>query len=116
MPAVLVAVLIVMQNSLHPLSTSSIIARHLKDFMVQGKITEADAHTIRLDATPSGLSVPPPPSSPILMPSALSVATLTIYPGLGQAPNNAGCTLGGLVELTEEKIQVYVGIVFCSLR
>jgi len=116
MPAVLVAVLTVMQNSLHPLSTSSIIACHLKDFMVQGKITEADALTIRLDATPSGLSVPPPPSSPIFMPSALSVATLAIYPGLGQAPNNAGCTPGGLVELAEEKIQVYVGIVFCSLR
>jgi len=116
MPAVLVAVLTVMQNSLHPLSTSSIIARHLKDFVVQGKITEAEAHTIRLDATPSGLSVPPPPSSPIFIPSALSVATLAIYPGLGHAPNNAGCTPDGLVEHTEEKIQVYVGIVFCSLR
>ena len=66
MPAVLVTVPTVMQNSLHPLSTSSITARHLLDFMMQGKIIEADALTIRLDATPSGLSVPPPPSSPHL--------------------------------------------------
>jgi len=48
----------VMQNSLHHLSTSSITVRRLLEFMVQGKITEADALTIRLDATPSGLSVP----------------------------------------------------------
>jgi len=60
MPAVLLAVLTtVMQNLLHPLSTSSITASCLLDFMVQGKITEADAQTIHLDATPSGLSVPP---------------------------------------------------------
>jgi len=82
MPAVLITVPTVMQNSLHPLSTSSITARHLLDFMVQGKITEADALTVHLDATPSGQSVPPPPSSPY----ALSAATLPIYPGLGQAP------------------------------
>jgi len=43
MPAVLVTVPAVTQNSLHPLSTSSITARHLLDFMVQEKITEADA-------------------------------------------------------------------------
>jgi len=39
MPAVLITVPTVMQNSLHPLSISSVIARHLLDFMVQGKIT-----------------------------------------------------------------------------
>jgi len=61
MLVILVAVPTVMQNSLHPLSTSSFIAHHLLDFMVQGKI-EADAPTVRLDATPSGLSVPLPPS------------------------------------------------------
>ena len=60
MQAVLVTLPTVTQNLLHPLSTSSITARHL----LQGKITEADALTIRLDATQSGLSVPPPPSSP----------------------------------------------------
>jgi len=36
----------------------------LLDFMVQGKITEADALTICLDATQSRLLVPPPPLSP----------------------------------------------------
>jgi len=80
----------VIQNTLHPSSTSSIIARHLLDFMVQGKITEAGAPTIRLDATPSGLFVPPPPLSP-LSDIALFATTLPIYPGLGQAPNNAVC-------------------------
>jgi len=89
MPAVLVAVFTVMQNSLHPLSTSSTTARHPLDFTVQGKITEADAPTIRLDATPSGLSVPLPPSSQF-MPDAISAAILPIYHGLEQTPNNAG--------------------------
>jgi len=73
MLAVLVTVPTVVQNSLHPLSTSSIIARHLVDFLVWVKITEADTN---------------PVISPFLcqMPSA---ATFPIYPGLGQAPNNA---------------------------
>jgi len=92
---VLVTVPTVTQTSLHPLSTSSITARHLLDFMVQGKITETDALTIRLDATPSGLSVPQPPSSPIFTLNALSAASLPIYPGLGQAPNNAGLYISG---------------------
>jgi len=38
---------------------------HVLDFMVQGKTTEAAEPTICLDTTPSGLLVPPPPSSPI---------------------------------------------------
>ena len=86
----MVTILTVTQNSLHPLATSSIIARHLLDFIVREKITEADAPTIRLDATPSTLSMPAPPHSPILMPNALSAATIPIYPAFGQAPNNAG--------------------------
>ena len=53
MLAILVTVPTVMQNSLRPLSTSYITACHLVDFMEQRKIT-------------SGLSVPPPLSSPIL--------------------------------------------------
>jgi len=53
-------------------------------------MTQADAPTICLDATPSGLSVPPPPSFPYFMPNALSATTLPIYLGLRQAPNNAG--------------------------
>jgi len=64
MLTILVEVPTATKNSLHPLSTSSIIARHLLDFMLQGKKTEADAPTIRLDATQFRLSVPPPPSSP----------------------------------------------------
>jgi len=59
------------------------------------KITEADALTIHLDSTPSGLSVPPPPLSPIFMPNAFSDATIPIYPGLGQASNNAGLHTSG---------------------
>jgi len=73
----------------HPSSTSSIIACHLLDFRVQGKISEADTPTICLDVTLSGLSVPPLQSSPIFTLNALSATTLPIYPGMGQAPNNA---------------------------
>jgi len=42
-----------------PPSGGATVACHLLHFMVQ----MADALTIRLDATPSGLSVPPPPLS-----------------------------------------------------
>jgi len=53
MPAVLIRVATVIL--LHPISTSCITARHLLEFMVQGKITEAD---IQSTWTP-----PLPPSS-----------------------------------------------------
>ena len=76
--AVLITVPTDMQNSMHPLSTSFITARHLLDFMVQGKITEADALTVYLAATPSGQSVPHLHHPPILTPNALSAATLPI--------------------------------------
>ena len=56
------------------MSTSFTNARHLLHCMVQRTITEADAPTIHLNATRSELSVPPPPSSPIFMPNALSAA------------------------------------------
>ena len=78
MLAVLVTVPTVSQNSLHPLSTSSITARHLLDFMVEGKITDSDALTICLDATRSGLSVPHLHLSPRFTPNALPVATLPV--------------------------------------
>jgi len=52
------------------------------DFMVQGKITEADTPTIQLGATPSRLISDPTPSSPNSMPDALPVATFPLYPGL----------------------------------
>jgi len=45
-------------------------------------LIEASAPTIRLDATPSGPSMPPPLSSPNFMPDSLPVATFPIYPGL----------------------------------
>jgi len=64
---------------------------NLLDFMVQGKITEADTLTICLGATPSGLISDPSPSSPIFMPDAIPAATLPLYPGLGQAPNMLAC-------------------------
>ena len=85
MPAVLVTVPNVTQNSLHPLSTSSITARHLLNCMVQGKITEADTPTIHLDYWCRQIHNPP-----IFMPNALSATTHIIYSGLGQAPNNDG--------------------------
>ena len=56
-------------------------SRHLLDFMVQGKTTEAKAPTIRLDATPSGLSVPHLHHPPIFTLTALSAITLPIYAG-----------------------------------
>jgi len=44
-----------------------------------GKIIEASALTIWLDATPPRPSMPPPPSSPSFTPDALPAATLPIY-------------------------------------
>ena len=66
------------------------VARHLLDFMVQGKIAEADAPAIHLDATPIRTVGAPPPSSPIFTPDALPAATIPICSGLRQAPINAG--------------------------
>jgi len=60
------------------------------DFMEQGTIMEAEAPTVWVDATPSKLTVPPPPPTPIFTLNALPAATLSIYPGLEQAPNNVG--------------------------
>jgi len=59
------------------------------DFMVQGTIMEAEALTVRADATPPGPMVPRLHHPPFLrrIPSA---AALPICPGLGQAPNYAG--------------------------
>ena len=56
------------------------------------KITEPSARTIRLDATPSRPTIPPPPSSPPnFTPDAFPVAMLPIYPGLGQPANMLDC-------------------------
>jgi len=91
MLAVLVTGTSVMQNSLHPLSTFSIIACHLLDFIVQGKITEADTLTVRQDATHMDYHCPHVHHPPIFFTqNALSGTTLPIFPGFEHAPNNAG--------------------------
>jgi len=48
----------------------------LLDFMVQGKITEADTPTIRFSTTPSRLISDPPPSPPIFPPDAIPATTV----------------------------------------
>ena len=58
--------------------------------MAQGKITEANAPTTRLNNTPSRLFVAHLHHPLIFTLNALSATTLPIYPGLGQEPNNAG--------------------------
>jgi len=71
----------------------------LRDFMVQGEISEADTPTIQLGATLSGLISDPPRSSSIFTPDALPATTLPIYPGLEQAPNMLACIPSGLVHI-----------------
>jgi len=75
---------------------------------VQWKITEADTQTIQLGTTPSGLISNPPPSSPIFMPAALPAATLSLYPGLGQAPNILACIPLGVVHYRLLRIKIQV--------
>jgi len=72
---------------------------NLLDFMMQGKITEADKPTIRLGVTSSRLISDPSPSSPIFTPDALPATTLPIYPGFGQAPNMLACISSGSVSV-----------------
>ena len=62
-----------------------------------GKITEASMLTIRLDVTPSGPLKPHLHQPPSFMPDSLPAATLSIYPGMGQAPNMLDCIPGGLI-------------------
>ena len=69
-----------MQNSLHPLSTSFIIAHHLLDFTVQGKITEGDVPTVCPDTTLD--SMPHNSIAPIFILYALFATTLPIFPVL----------------------------------
>jgi len=73
----------------------------LPDFVVQGKITEADTPTIRLGATPSGLISDPPPTSPHLYagcPSRINPPNLswigigTKYVGLHTQWHGLPCT------------------------
>jgi len=62
-----------------------------------GKIIEASALTIQLDATLSEPLMPPPLSFPSFTPDALPAATLPIYNGLEQASNMLDWISGGLV-------------------
>jgi len=83
MQAVLVALPTVMQNLLHPTTTFSIIAHHLLDFMVQGKITG------RCTDNPFGhhpiwiIDAPTPYHPPIFTLNALSATTLSHLSWLG---------------------------------
>jgi len=92
MPAVLVAVHVptVTQNLLHPLSTSSITAHHLLDFMLHGKITEITHQQSVWTPSHPFDRCPHLHYPPHFYAEALSAAILPSYPGLGQAPNNAG--------------------------
>jgi len=75
-----------------------------------GKIVDASAPTIRLDAA---LSVPTMPHlhyAPNFMPDALPIATLPIYTGLGQASNMLDCIPGGLVIYNKQGKQYGSGI------
>ena len=87
----------------------------LLDFMVQGKITEAETPTIRKSATPSGPISDPPPSYPIFMPDALPATTWLLYPGLGQAPNMLACIPSGVVYPVAwlPSAMVYPGLITC---
>ena len=67
---------------------------------------EANAPTIRLDATPTRLLVPPTSIIPHFYADCPFFTTLPSYPGLGQAPNNAGLHtrwLGLVLPLNERK-------------
>jgi len=101
MPPVLVTVPTAMQNLLHSLSTSSIIACHLPDFMVHRKITEAGALIIRRMPPHPDYQCPHLRHQSIFMPNALSAATLPIYFGLRQASNNAGLLYGLVPKMFE---------------
>jgi len=66
--------------------------RHLLDFLVQSKIRQADAPTIRMNCHPIQANWCPISAIPtIFMLDALPGTTLPIYPGLGQAPNMLAC-------------------------
>ena len=91
MPAVLIRVATVIL--LHPISTSCITARHLLEFMVQGKITEADRDNL------SGHHHPYHHHPTIFTPNTFSAITLPIYPGWRQVLNNADLHISGLVHI-----------------
>jgi len=94
-----------------PLSGTTRLSRHQKNlllsFMVQGKITEADAPTIRLGTTP------PPPSWLVIyfifMLDALPAAILPIYPGLVDSLQDL-CYKYLIVVLTDDTLAIVVRV------
>jgi len=87
------------------------VCHHSGFYEAWGRLIEASAPIIRLDATQSGPLMPPPLSSPNFMPDSLPAATLPIYPDLGQAPNMLDCIPVGLAGPTATKklIVIYLG-------
>ena len=92
------------------------VARHLLDFMVQGKITEADAPAIHLDATPIRTIGAPANIIPHFSPDALPAATIPICSGLRQAPINAGShtQLLGLYGITCSGVLLTMEVGICK--
>jgi len=67
-------------------------------FWCKKKITQADAPTIWMGATPlRRIGAPTSAICTIFMQDTFLGTTLPIYPGLGQAPNMLACLPGGLV-------------------
>jgi len=64
--------------------------------MVQQEISEADTPTTWLGVTPSRLMSDHLHRLPIFTPDAIPATTISIYSGLGQAPNMLACILSGL--------------------
>jgi len=81
--------------------------RNLLDFMVQGKITEADTTTIRLGHTPSGLISNLPPSSPHFYAGYPSCSNPPLYPGLGQEPSKLACIPSGMWTINQTANHMY---------
>jgi len=72
--------------------------------------------TIRLDATPSGPSMPHLHHPPNFTPDVLPAATLPVYPGLGQAPNMLDCITRGLLDLVTLVIDMFVRVTAVGRR
>jgi len=101
MLAVLVAVPTIMQNLLHPLSTSAIfwILWCRKDNRGRRTDNPSGYHPIWTISTPTSII------APIFMLNALSAATLPIHPGLGQTLTNAGLHTWWLEQQTNKLIR-----------
>ena len=66
----------------------------------------AGRHSIRTNQQPTSII-----SLPIFMPDALPVATLPIYPGLGQAPNMLACIPSGVVSAISISIAICQSVI-----